>query len=278
MTAKFLLKKSFKYAGGNGRRMAMGEGSQEDPAGRLARLLQVAVKRALSGLPGAAVAFSGGLDSAVMALLVSRELEGTTLYTVGLPGARDLLASKDTAEALGLRSHHVRLELGENEVLEAAAAVLEQLPSCNPVELSFLLPSYHVFLHAREEAVVTGDGADELFGGYHRYLGMGAGPLEAALEADTRRLLESGIQRNQLLARRAGKRLLTPYLDDAVVRLAGAIPPEQKVGQGHRKLVLMKAAGLLGVPSDVRSMPKTAAQYGTAISRLLQRHPEIFER
>ena len=256
----------------------MEEGPQEDWAGRLARRLQEAVRRSLSGLEGAAVAFSGGLDSAIIALLVSRELESTTLYTVGLPGAKDLLASKDAAEALGLRSQHVRLELDENEVLEAAGAVRRLLPSCGPVELSFLLPSYHVFLHAREGAVVTGDGADELFGGYHRYLDMGAGQLETALRMDTLQLLETGIQRNRLLARSLGKQLLTPYLDVAVVELAGAIPVVQKVKDGQRKLVLMKAAGLLGVPSDVRSIPKSAAQYGTAISKLLRKHPELFER
>jgi len=245
-------------------------------AGRLASCLQDSVGRSLAGADEAAVAFSGGLDSSVVALLVSRRLERTTMYTVGLSGAKDLLMSKLGAEVLGLRERLVRLEVGENEVLAAANAILGLLPDCRPVEVAFLIPSYLVLVHARERTVFTGDGADELFGGYHRYLAMEPPRLAASLEADTRRLLGTGIQRNRMLARSAGKELATPFLDDSVVELGLSIPPEHKVAGGQRKLVLRRAAELLGVPGDVSNLPKAAAQYSSSVMKVLRKHPELF--
>jgi asparagine synthase (glutamine-hydrolysing) len=254
----------------------MTDGGSDEWAVRLARELQESVKRSLAGTAEAAVAFSGGLDSSVLALLASRQLQKVTLYTVGLPGARDLFMSRRAAEALDMRAMHVRLEVDEREVLDAARAMGHLLPESNMVEVAFTMPAYLVFFHARETAVLTGDGADELFGGYHRYLGMEAPELAASLQADTRRLVQHGILQNRLLARSLGKELRTPYLTDGLVELALAIPPGRKVEGGQRKLVLRKAAELLGVPPDISNLPKTAAQYGSSVMKVLRKHPELF--
>lgn len=269
-------KKSFKYVAANERLERMDGDDLDGWARRVASVLQDSVERSLAGADDAAVAFSGGLDSSVVAILVSRRLERTTLYTVGLSGAKDLLVSKLCAEVLGLRERLVRLEVNDNEVLAAARAILGLIPDCRPVEVSFFIPSYLVSVHARERTVFTGDGADELFGGYHRYLAMEPPRLAASLEADVRSLLAAGIQRNRLLARSVGKELVTPFLSDAVVELALSIPPEHKVAGGQRKLVLRKAAELLGVPTDISNLPKAAAQYSSSVMKVLRRHPELF--
>jgi len=246
-------------------------------AARLARALQESAERMLADTSEAAVAFSGGLDSSVVALLVSRLLEKTALYTVGLPGARDLFTSKRTVEALGLDADHVRIEVDEKEVLAAAAEMLRLIPQCEMTEAAFLMPSYLVFLHSRETTVLTGDGADELFGGYHRYLAMDAAGLASSLRADTQWLLGSGIARNRLLAKAAGKELGTLFLADDIVELSQKILPEHKVRDGHRKLVLRRAAEILGVPPEVSNLPKTAAQYGSSVMKVLRKHPGLFQ-
>ncbi|MEM4729190.1 MAG: asparagine synthase-related protein [Thermoplasmata archaeon] len=281
---------------------------------RLAQALAVAVDRSLAGAPGMALAFSGGLDSSLLALLASRrkgcegapdvriaamreapgqglltpgtrradgpalstpghhERGGPALYTVGTRGARDIEASRRAAQRLGLEARHVVIEVGEEEVLEAARGIRELSPSATRVELAFTAPLYIVCARARERAVVTGDGADELFGGYHRYLRMGAEELESALRADLDRLLEGGIQRHRAIARRFGRELVTPYLDDEVVELARLIPPAEKVAGGERKVVLRRAARILGLPEELCAAPKRAAQYGAGVMRVLEKH------
>jgi asparagine synthase (glutamine-hydrolysing) len=249
----------------------------EDPetegwAARLAGALDESVAGMLGGTADAAVAFSGGLDSTVVAYLVSRRLDRTVLYTVGMPGAKDISRSKETATTLGLAARHVPIELNENEVLAAAASMRRLLPGLGTLETSFLLPAYLVFLRCNGKGVFTGDGADELFGGYHRYLSMDDETLASSLRTDTRLLLCSGIARNRLLAASAGKELRTPFLSDNIVELAGRIPTRMKVNGGVRKLVLRRAAELLGLPPAVFNAPKTAAQYGSSVAKVLGKY------
>jgi len=248
---------------------APGNGEMAGWAGRLAQELSGAVRRSLAGAGGAAVSFSGGVDSSLIAHLAARSAVPVRLYTVGLPGAPDLGASERSAAALGLAGRHSVFVLGSGEVLEAAGRVRALLPGATLLEVSFLAPSFIVFERARERLVLSGDGADELFGGYHRYLSMGPDRLAASLERDARELLASGFGRNLSLAAHAGKELSAPCLDPEVAGLARAIPPHLKVSGGERKAVLRRAAALLGLPPELCALPKRAAQYGTGIHGLL---------
>ena len=234
-------------------------------AERLSGELEAAVAAALDGERKAAVAFSGGVDSSLIALLASRRLDSLELCTVGMGGARDLPDARLAALALGLGDRLRAVELDEPAVLGAAARIRELFPEATLTEVSFLAPSFLVFSHVDEKMVLTVDGADELFGGYHRYLSMDTAGLAAALGEDAGRLVSHGILRNRRLAEEQGRTLSTPFLDPRVVELAAAIPPGMKVAGGERKLVLRRAAALLGLPPGICARPKRAAQYGSGI-------------
>jgi len=244
-------------------------------AARLAGALEQSAASMACGPSGAAVAFSGGLDSTIVAHLVCRRLDAAALWTVGMPGSKDLSRSKETASALGLAGRHVAIELTENDVLDAAASIRKLLPDCGRLETSFLLPAYLVFLRCTQKAVFTGDGADELFGGYHRYVSMDEGTLASSLRSDAERLVDNGIARNRALASSAGKELLTPFLSGNVVALAMEIPAGMKVCNGARKLVLRRAAEILGIPPSISNLPKTAAQYGSSVAKVLKKHDAV---
>jgi len=238
-------------------------------AERLAQELAGSVGRALEGTGETGIAFSGGIDSALLALLAARGGTTLTLYTVGLPGARDLEASAKAAKALGLGDRHAVLEPGGDEVLGAAERIRSLVPGATLLQVSFLTPAFIVFERAGNHTILTGDGADELFGGYHRYLAMDQAGLAASLEADAEELVSRGFKRNLRLADVAGKRLLAPYLDPQVVGLARSIPAGLKVHDGERKAVLRRAAAVLGLPPELCSLPKRAAQYGSGIHAFL---------
>jgi asparagine synthase (glutamine-hydrolysing) len=244
-------------------------GEMDGWAGRLAQGIAWAVRRSLEGAGGAALSFSGGVDSALIAHLAARSDVPVRLYTVGLPGAPDLGASERSAAALGLAGRHSVIVLRAEEALEAAGRVRALLPGATLLEVSFLAPSFLVFERAGERRALTGDGADELFGGYHRYLSMAPAALATSLEKDARELLSGGFERNRRLAAAAGKEVSAPYLDPEVAALARAIPPHLKVAAGERKVVLRRAAALLGLPPELCALPKRAAQYGTGIHALL---------
>jgi len=251
--------------------MTGGTGGIGPWAERLAHELEEAVRRPLAGPGACGVAFSGGIDSSLVAYLAARNGSAVTLYTVGLPGARDSENSKPAAEALGLRKRHQVIELGGDEVLEAAARIRTLVPGATLLQVSFLAPAFIVFERAAEHTILTGDGADELFGGYHRYLSMDAAKLAASLEHDAGELVFGGLSRNRRLAVSAKKELVAPYLDPRVVELAGSIPPHMKVLDGERKAVLRRAAALLGLPPELCNIPKRAAQYGSGFHAFLSK-------
>ncbi len=113
-----------------------------------------------------AVALSGGVDSALVA-----RLAGLQCVVVGLPGSHDLQRARLAAGELDLTLHEVQIDPAQIE--EALAAVLPVIPDKDPVNASIAATLFFVCRWAGDhgvERVLAGQGADELFGGYSRYL------------------------------------------------------------------------------------------------------------
>lgn len=113
---------------------------------------------------------SGGIDSSLVATMLARRA-GMTLrtFTIGY-GASDfdeMPYARDVAKRLG--TLHTELVLSDSDAL----SVVERLPDIadEPIGDSSLIPTFLVSRLAREHVTValSGDGADELFGGYARY-------------------------------------------------------------------------------------------------------------
>ena len=96
--------------------------------------------------------------------------------------------------------------------------------------------------NVKEDLILSGQGADELFGGYARYLKMEKDELQPALAKDLKMLVVQDIKMDLQIANHFKKSLKTPYLDEDVVSCAGNIPVEYKVNENQRKIILKKAA------------------------------------
>ncbi len=116
---------------------------------------------------------SGGVDSAAVVALMSRALARTgarpMTFTVGFPVAAydESDAAAAAAAALGADHHRQEATLDGLDDLERLAPYLDE-PFADPS----VIPTWHVCRTARERVKValSGDGADELFAGYERYL------------------------------------------------------------------------------------------------------------
>ena len=111
-------------------------------------------------------ALSGGVDSTLVAHLARREC-----VAVGLADSHDLQQARHAAETLGLSCTYVTINPAE--IAAALPIVVRAIPIRDPVNTSIALTQYFVARFAGEQGyqrIITGQGADELFGGYSRYL------------------------------------------------------------------------------------------------------------
>lgn len=207
-------------------------------------------------------AFSGGVDSSLVACLAKRPC-----LAIGLAGSHDLAQAQRAAEAMHLSC--TCIEITQDDVREGLNAVISVIPEPTPVNTAIAVSQYLITRSARElghERVLTGQGADELFGGYARYLTCTDTGSE--LVRDFHRLASQGL-RDQSVAALNKTYLSLPFLDMRVVRAARSIPAGEMVRDGVGKWPLREVAAR-HIPHEIAFYRKKAMQYGTGIARMLQ--------
>jgi asparagine synthase (glutamine-hydrolysing) len=209
------------------------------------------------------VALSGGVDSALVARLAGREC-----VVVGVAGSHDIMHAGRVAEEFGLTLHRHIIDPASIE--EALVTVLSVIPRIDPVNASIATTLYFVSrwagLHG-EARILAGQGADELFGGYSRYLQTET--LAQDLEKDFQGLAQQ-LARDQAVAGLHGACFSLPYMDCRVVVAARALPPKMLVAGGVRKRPLRAVAGRY-MPAAIAQYEKKAMQYGSGVMKEIQR-------
>lgn len=146
---------------------------RETQEARIRELLSTSVRNRLESDVPVGAFLSGGLDSTLVVSLM-RELVGGPISTFSIgfrgPGLFDELpAAEETARRLG--THHHTFTVGPEELLSALPEMIAQLDE--PFADSSALPVFYVSKLARQhvKVVLSGDGGDEVFAGYNKYLG-----------------------------------------------------------------------------------------------------------
>lgn len=213
-----------------------------------------------------AVLFSGGLDSSVLTAL-AQPISELRLYTVGYPGSHDLAAGRSGAEELGLPWEPILLD--DDALRKAIVHLRDHMGVTDPVTISFEVPLYVVCTKVQEKVLLSGQGADELFGGYARYASMSPAELDEARVADLRRLLFEGYLREVRMAQGFGKTMVCPYLDTRVIEAGLSVPSGGLFGDLGNKQPLRQIAQGLGL--SAAKAPKKAAQYGSGVMKAMKR-------
>ncbi|WP_267641692.1 asparagine synthase C-terminal domain-containing protein [Haloarchaeobius amylolyticus] len=237
--------------------------------------VRAAIRESAATLPRdgkTAVAFSGGVDSALVAALVDGPC-----YVVGFPESHDLAQARRAAELMDVELRVV--ELTTDRLAAAVPAVAEATGRTNAMDVGIALPLYLVAEQVAADGydrLAVGQGADELFGGYAKVAGA---PDDPRVEATTVRAaarelmgtLPNQLERDVLGLRAAGVEPVAPLLHDAVVAAALRLPGELLVdGRGERKKALRLAARDW-LPDAVAFREKKAVQYGSLVARELDR-------
>ncbi|QSG12104.1 Asparagine synthase (glutamine-hydrolyzing) [Halapricum desulfuricans] len=232
-----------------------------------------ALERAFSTIDtdGLAIAFSGGLDSALLAAVFD-----VPLYVVGFPDSHDIEAARHGADLLDadltvVEATHADLERAVPEIVAATGRT-------NAMDVQIALPLYLVAERVAADGfdrLALGQGADELFGGYAK---VAKAPEDPRVESDTVRgatrevieTLPDQLERDVLTVRAAGVEPVAPLLHDAVVEAALGLPGELLV-EGETRKVALREAAWRWLPEELATREKKAVQYGSLVARELDR-------
>ena len=252
----------------------------EVDASKLNKLLKLSVSKRVEGLDDVGVIFSGGVDSSILAMLLKdisyNKKLNITLYAVGREGSKDLEAARYAAEYLDLP---LKTQLITEELIkEHVGEVVHAIGDDNLMKVGVGLTTYFATKLACEDGIkvaISGQGADELFGGYNRYLkSFEENSLEFEIRQDISNMYHVNLERDDACAMLNSVELRLPFLDEKLVEYAINLPIKYKIsGPGDilRKNILRKLAFNEGLDTEIAYRPKKAAQYGTGIDKILRK-------
>ena len=252
----------------------------EGDVAKIDKMLKLSVAKRIEGLREVGVIFSGGLDSSYIALLLKEISENVPLkiklYAVGAEGSKDVEAAIYASKFLNLDLEIC--EVTEELVREALPGVVKAIGDDNLMKVGVGLTTYFATkMVARDglRVAISGQGADELFGGYKRYLkSFVDGTLNYDLRMDMSNMYHVNLERDDACSMLNSVELRLPFLDKALVELVLNIPDNKKIVSMHddmRKSILRKLAFEEGLDYEIAYRPKKAAQYGTGIDKILRK-------
>ena len=177
---------------------------------------------------------SGGLDSSLVAAIAAEDIPNLHTFVVGMRDKNgdlsdDVKASRIAAKHIGCTHHE--LLFTEAEYHEALPTVIQKLETYDPSLVRCAVPCYFTCKLAADyvTVVLTGEGADELFAGYHY---MKHFPFDK-LNQEARRCIGNvhniNLQRADRMGMLFSLELRVPFFDVNMVDLAMKIPPELKI-------------------------------------------------
>ncbi len=202
-----------------------------------------------------AVLLSGGLDSSAVLTLARRVNPRVRAVTVASEGSEDLEYARRLTGDLGVPLDVVPAAT-ETELLGQLNEMVDRVETWESQVLTHSFPTWTALssLSGRTRVVLTGEGSDELFGGY-RSSGESESEVERHRLRELGNLHRTSCQRLDRLAAAAGVDVRSPFLDTEVVRIALRLPAGVLVDGGLTKAPLRKA--LSGdLPEYVLKRPK----------------------
>jgi asparagine synthase (glutamine-hydrolysing) len=260
--------------------------TMEEAVETLQVLLEQSVQRRVQGLKEVAVAFSGGLDSSLVAFLANKCGIKVNLFHVSLENQEETEDAIEAAEALNLP---LQVDLFKDSGVEKTLPkVVELIEEPDPVKASIGVPFYWVSEKATEagfNVMLAGQGADELFGGYQRYVNEfcknGNEKVRKTMFDDVVRIHESNLERDLKITSFHDIELRVPFGSFDLAAFAMSLPVDLKIENKtntRRKLVLRQMALNVGMPSLMSEKPKKAVQYSTGINDAIKRIAKNHEK
>ncbi|HLC92214.1 MAG TPA: asparagine synthetase B [archaeon] len=230
-----------------------------------------------AGQKRAAVLFSGGVDSSLIAKAVSGRVKETVLFVAGVKGSEDLKSAHEAAKALGLPLEQIILS--EKEVQSLAMRSMKILSFYDEMQVGLAVPVLACAERIAEQGfnvVFSGQGSDEIFCGYTNYANIlkdsGYPAVEDEIWFSLSRMWSRNFYRDDIILASQSLELRVPFMARSFLQEAMVIPASEKIlsaTDSLRKRPVRALAKNLGLPDSIVSRPKKAMQYGSGVQKIV---------
>ncbi|MDR3683369.1 MAG: asparagine synthase B [Geothrix sp.] len=250
-----------------------------DPAA-LRAALEAAVRRQLMCDVPYGVLISGGVDSSIISAIAAKYREGRVeeggtapawwprihSFAVGLEGAPDLAPARKVAESIGAIHHEIHFTVQEG--LDALSDVIYHVETFDITTIRASTPMYLLMRKIRAmgiKMVLSGEGADEIFGGYLYFHKAPDGPeLHAELVRKLQKLHLYDCARANKSSAAWGVEARVPFLDREFLDVAMRMDPSAKLPRNAAR------------PRPIEKYPLRQAFDGAIPDEVLWRQKEQF--
>ena len=221
------------------------------------------------------VAFSGGVDSTLLAKLVKDMGYDIHLLTIGFQDSHDINFAKEVNQILNFP--HSISEIDPEKFKEISQKINQIIKSDNLSWNENSIAFYYVAELAQKnglKTVVTANGIDELFCGYNSYreaIEKGEDEVVKMMNDKLKNEGEMMVAINTVTAE-FGVKMVQPFLSPSFVDYAKRIPVSEKIhgpDDMQRKHPIRELAMDYGVPEVAAQKQKKALQYGSQIHKSL---------
>ncbi len=237
--------------------------------------LVTAVRERMMGDVPVGVFLSGGLDSSIVAAIMAREAAPGVVvpsFAAGTPESSDLAAARIVAEHVGLDHHE--LVYSDEEAIDVLPTVVAATESYEPSLIRSAVPNYLLAALAAQhvKVVLTGEGADELFAGYHHLRDLEQEALHDALVEGVKALHNLNLQRCDRVTMAHGLEARVPFLAREMLAVAQRVPIVWKqLGEEGQEKALLREAFEGWLPAEVLWRRKEQFGEGSGTMDLMSR-------
>lgn len=214
------------------------------------------------------IAFSGGVDSSLLAFICGKLEKDFILYSVGLKNSKDLEWAKKIAKKYNWHIKYKEYSLEEIEnILKKLVKILEP----NVVQCGIGLVNYVVCDLAKDDVkvILSGSGSEEIFIGYNRLIGENYENSEELMKESIQKIEERDLVRENKIANLFNIKFVYPYMDKAFFDYVINLDIKLKYNKEHKKLILREFAEWLDLDKEICWRKRLAAQYGSGFDKAI---------
>ncbi|HEX9066230.1 MAG TPA: asparagine synthase-related protein, partial [Streptosporangiaceae bacterium] len=225
------------------------------------------------------VILSGGLDSTLTLLHVRQRHPGCVAFTVGTPDSEDVRYARRLTGDLGVR--HEVVELAPRQIrldqIREAIRISELTEYGDIINAVVSVPLFRRIAECGIKVVLTGDGSDELFGGYPMYEQVGPAQARRLFLHKIANLGRTELQRVDRTSMASGVEARVPFLDPAMVAVALRLPMSLKVRDGAEKWILRQAFADM-LPGYIKTRHKNPMSHASGLHERARLYKPAFAR